>query len=41
MWTLEIKGKYSMWIGLWSLDKVRAHKGGMRIGKKPKKHDKI
>jgi hypothetical protein len=24
-------------IGLWSHDKVRAHKGGMRISKKPKK----
>jgi hypothetical protein len=28
-------------IGLWSHDKVWAHKGGMRIGKKPKKHDSI
>jgi hypothetical protein len=29
--------KYSNVIGLWSHDKARAHKGGMRIGKKPKK----
>jgi hypothetical protein len=28
-------------IGLWSHDKVRAHTGGMGIGKKPKKHDSI
>jgi hypothetical protein len=28
-------------IELWSHDKARAHKGGMRIGKKPKKHDSI
>jgi hypothetical protein len=28
-------------IGLWSHDKARAHKGGMRIGKKPKKHDSV
>jgi hypothetical protein len=34
-------GKYSNVIGLWSHDKVREHKGGMRIGKKPKKHDSI
>jgi hypothetical protein len=26
---IEIKGKYSKVIGLWSHDKVRAHKGGM------------
>jgi hypothetical protein len=35
-----IKGKYSEVIGLW-LHKARAHKGGMRIGKKPKNHDSI
>jgi hypothetical protein len=28
-------------IGLWSHDKARAHKGGMKLGKKPKKHDSI
>jgi hypothetical protein len=38
---LQIKGKYSNVIELWSHDKARAHKGGMRIGKKPKKHDSI
>jgi hypothetical protein len=35
------KSKYSKGTGLWSHDKVRAHKGGMRTGKKPKKHDNI
>jgi hypothetical protein len=34
---LYIQGKYSKGTGLWSHDKARAHKGGMRIGKKPKK----
>jgi hypothetical protein len=38
---LQIKGKYSKGIGLWSHDKVTAHKGGMSIGKKPKKYDSI
>jgi hypothetical protein len=38
---LLIKGKYCNAIGLWSHDKARAHKGGMRIGKKSKKHDSI
>jgi hypothetical protein len=33
MWTLDH--------GLWSHDKARVHKGGMKIGKKPKKHDSI
>jgi hypothetical protein len=28
-------------IGLWSYDKARAYKGGMRISNKPKKHDSI
>jgi hypothetical protein len=28
-------------VGLWSHDKGRAHKEGMRIGKKPKKHDRF
>jgi hypothetical protein len=28
-------------IGLWSHDNARAHKGGMRIGKTPKKWDSI
>jgi hypothetical protein len=28
-------------IGLWSHDKARAHLGGMRIGKTPKKLDSI
>jgi hypothetical protein len=36
-----IKGKHNKGIGLWSLDKVRAHKGGMRIGKTPKNLDSI
>jgi hypothetical protein len=34
---LYIKGKYCKGIGLWLHYKVRLHKGGMRIGKKPKK----
>jgi hypothetical protein len=38
---LYIKGKYSKVIGLWTHDKVRAHKGGMRIGETPTKHDSI
>jgi hypothetical protein len=38
---LYIKGKYSKVIGLWSHGKARTHKGGMRIGMKPKKHDSI
>jgi hypothetical protein len=38
---LLIKDIYSKEIGRWSHDKVRAHKGGMRIHKKPKKHDSI
>jgi hypothetical protein len=38
---LYIKGKYSKVIGLWSHDKARSHKGGMRIGTKLKKHDCI
>jgi hypothetical protein len=33
---LLIKGKYSRVIGLWSHDKARAYKGGMRISKKLK-----
>jgi hypothetical protein len=40
----QIKGKHNKGIGLWSHDEARAHKGGMRIGKKrpPKKnHDSI
>jgi hypothetical protein len=37
IWGLYMKGKYSKGTGLWSHDKARAHKGGMRIGKKPKK----
>jgi hypothetical protein len=28
-------------IGLSSHDKARAHKGGMKIGKTPKKHDSL
>jgi hypothetical protein len=28
-------------IGLLSHDKAKVHKGGMRIGKKPKRHDSI
>jgi hypothetical protein len=36
-----MKGKYSKETGLWSLNKARARKGGMRIGKKPKKLDNI
>jgi hypothetical protein len=40
MCTLD-QGQIQQLIGLWSYDKVRAHKGGMRIGKKPKKHDSI
>jgi hypothetical protein len=28
-------------VGLWSHDNARAHKGGMRIGKKPKNNDSI
>jgi hypothetical protein len=35
------QGKHNKGIGLWSHDKVRAHKGGMRIGKTPKKLDRI
>jgi hypothetical protein len=38
---LYIKGKYTKVIVLWSHDKAKAHKGSMRIGKKPKKHDSI
>jgi hypothetical protein len=34
-------GKHNKRIGLWSHDKARAHKGGMRIGKKPKNQDSI
>jgi hypothetical protein len=37
---LYVKGKYSNVIGFW-LHKASAHKGGIRIGKKPKKHDSI
>jgi hypothetical protein len=36
-----IKGKHNKGIGLWSHDKERAHKGGMRISKTPKKLDSI
>jgi hypothetical protein len=37
----SIKGKYKG-IGRWSHDEVRAHKGGLRIGKKsPKKENSI
>jgi hypothetical protein len=38
---LQIKGKYSKVIGLWSHDKVREYMGGMGIGKKPKEYDSI
>jgi hypothetical protein len=41
MYRLQIKGKYSNVIGLWLHDKATAHKGGMRIGKTPKKYDSI
>jgi hypothetical protein len=34
-----IKGKHNKGIGLWSHDKARAPKGGMRIGKTTKKLD--
>jgi hypothetical protein len=34
---LYIKSKHNKGIGLGSHDESRAHKGGMRIGKKPKK----
>jgi hypothetical protein len=41
MWTLDLgQIQQGDWT-LWSHDKARAHKGGMRIGKKPKKHDSI
>jgi hypothetical protein len=40
MWTSD-QGQIQEGIGLWSHDKERAHKGGMRIGKKSKKHDSI
>jgi hypothetical protein len=36
-----IKGKHNKGIGLWSHNKARAHLGGMRIGKTPKKLDSI
>jgi hypothetical protein len=32
---------WSFVTGLWSHDKARAHKGGIRIGKTPKKLDSI
>jgi hypothetical protein len=32
---------YNKGTGLWSYDKASAHKGGMRIGKTPKKLDSI
>jgi hypothetical protein len=35
MQTLE--GEHNKGIGLWAHDKARAHKGGVRIGKTPKK----
>jgi hypothetical protein len=38
---LQMKGNCSKVIGLWLHNKARAHKGGMKIGKKPKKHDSI
>jgi hypothetical protein len=33
--------KHNNGIGLWLHDKARAHKGGVRIGKTPKKLDSI
>jgi hypothetical protein len=36
MWNLD-QGKHRKGIGLWSHGKVRAHKGDMKIGKKPKR----
>jgi hypothetical protein len=38
---LRIKGKHYKGIRIWSHEKARAHKGGMRIGKTPKKQDSI
>jgi hypothetical protein len=35
---LKSRANYSNVVGLGSHDDVRGHKGGMRIGKKPKKH---
>jgi hypothetical protein len=40
MWTLD-QGQKQQGIGLWSHDKARAHKGGVKIGKTPKKLDSI
>jgi hypothetical protein len=37
----QIKGKHNKGIGLWSQDKVRAHKGGIRLDKTPQKQDSI
>jgi hypothetical protein len=37
----KIKGKHNKGTGLWSHDKARTHKEGMRIGKAPKKLDSI
>jgi hypothetical protein len=36
-----IKGKHNKWNWLWSHDKARARKGGMRIGETTKKLDSI
>jgi hypothetical protein len=36
-----IKGKHNKGIGIWSHDKARAHKRGMRIGRTPQKLDII
>jgi hypothetical protein len=40
MWTLD-QGQIQQCVGLGSHDKRRAHTGGMKIGKKHKKHYSI